>query len=563
VTGRPALLGHLDAWAEVPRVLTDVDVAGSRREGGARLRGALSGAEVRELVAALASGLRQEGVRPGDVVAVQLPNWHEYLLTHLALYAMGAVTQPISPIYRPLDVRRQVELSGAVALVVPVHHRKRRYADEVAPLLGDLPTLRTLVAVGEPQGDGVRRWADLVTAGRSPAAAAERRAILRGDHVAGLDDLLLLNFTSGTTGDPKGVMHSYRTLSAGLAGIAHRLRLTRSDVFFVPTTLGHAAGFVNGVHLPLFLGARVVYLDDWDARLALEVMEQQRVTYTAAMPTYLFDLVRQEEFGVRDTSSLRAVRVSGGPISRTAMAQLREALPGVGLCPGWGMTETLYLTSTGVEDDEALSLTTDGYPFDECRVQVRDPSFQRALPDGELGELVVRTPSLTIGYFGRDDLTADALTHDGWFKTGDTGRLLDGAVQIAGRSKDIIIRGGENIPAVAVEQLVEEHPKVRRAAVIGIPDDRLGERACAVVVCEPDGDPLTLAELVEFFESRGATRHFTPEALVLTAALPLTPTGKVRKHEVAARYRDAVLTAAAVPWPGRPGPAQPAPTTAR
>lgn len=555
--GEPALLTQLNAWAAAlpgRAVLRDFGVAGSRAQGSAHQRAALSGGDVREMVGRLAAGLRRGGIGPGEIVAVQLPNWHEYLITHLALYAVGAVTLPISPIYRSLDVRRQLQLSGSRTLIVPGTHKRRDYAQEAVQLLAEVPTLDRLIVVGATAPDGARRWADVLESGGATELADERRAIMRGDHVRGPDELLLLNFTSGTTGEPKGVMHSHRTLAAGLGAIARRLRLTGDDVFLVPSTLGHAAGFINGMYLPLFLGAQVVYLDDWDPRFALEVMELSRVSYTAAMPTYLMDLVRHNGCEARNISNLRTVRISGGPISRSAMAELGRALPDARLCPGWGMTECLYVTSASPDDDADRRDSTDGYPFDGCQVQVRDPSCTRALPDGQVGELVVRTPSRTIGYFGRPDLTAAALTEDGWFKTGDMGRIDDGHVRISGRAKDLVIRGGENIPAVAVEQLLADHPKVRRAAVIGVPDARLGERACAVVECRDADDPLTFAELTDFFTGRGATRHFTPEFLVVVASLPLTPTGKIRKHELVATYGGlgGAATESAVAKPGLP-----------
>ncbi|MFJ2033171.1 AMP-binding protein [Streptosporangium sp. NPDC087985] len=539
---KPVLLELLDAWAEQcgsDAVVTDFDIARSRNSGTPHPRAALAPSSIREQVGALAAGLRREGVVRGDVVAVQLPNWHEYLVTHLALYTLGTITLPISPIYRSMDVRRQLELSEAAMLIVPMAHKQRSYVEDAVALRDELPSLSSVVVVGETGGAGdVRRWSEVLNDGRSPELEEERRSLLRGDHALGSNELMLLNFTSGTTGDPKGVMHSCATLLAGLASIARRLQLTVEDVFLVPSTLGHAAGFVNGMYLPLFLGARVVYMDDWDAGLALRIMEDCGVSYTAAMPTYLLDLLRHDDFAARDISTLSTVRVSGGPISRAMMADLHERLPNVRLCPGWGMTECLYLTSADPDDDVELRNNTDGRPFDLCQVEVRDPSSARALPEGTVGELVVRTPSMTLGYYGREDLTAAALTPDGWFKTGDLGSIRGSHLQIAGRSKDIVIRGGENIPVVAVEQLLEQHPKVRKAAVIGVADARLGERACAVVECHGQ-DPLTFDEMRRFFADRGATKHFIPELLVVTEELPLTPTGKIRKHELVSKYAPA------------------------
>lgn len=517
-------------------VLTDYDVQASRTAGAPVARSSVTASELWDRVLSVSAALRHRGVREGDVVAVQLPTWHEYLVAHLAAYAAGATTMPISPIYRSREVGRQLALSNATVLVVPSSYGGFDYIEMGVALKRETPSLRHVVVVGDARSHSETSWGELIAQGRS---LPEREQIARGAFAPAVDALMLLNFTSGTTGMPKGVMHSVATVSAAVDAGIERMRLTPDDVLLIAVTLGHAGGFLNGMYMPLLLRAKAVYMDLWDAGVALEVIERERITYGPMMPTFLFDLVRHERFDAANIRSWKKARVSGGAISRSVMASLQERLPDLKLFPGWGLSETLYITCGGPDDPPHKRSDTDGHVLEGASIEIRDATFERSLGPNVDGEIVVTAPSVMIGYYRQEELTRAAFTKDGWLKTGDLGHIDDeGYLVMVGRSKEIIVRGGENVPAVELEHLLMEHEKVATAVVIGYPDARLGEKVCAVVECKDPAQPLTFEEMRAYLVRRELTKQFIPEHLVLVDSLPKTSVGKIKKHELCLQIAD-------------------------
>lgn len=554
-----SLLSHLDDWRRAAPdavAVTDYDVHASRSAGMPVVRSRVTVAQLWDICTAVGASLRDRGVRPGDVVAVQLPTWHEYFAAHVAAYAIGAATMPISAVYRTREVARQIESSKASVLIVPAAYGSFDYIAMGSALKRETPTLRHVVVVGHERSHDETTWDELVAKGRE---LPEREQVARGDHALPLDSLMLLNFTSGTTGVPKGVMHSVATVSAAVHDGIERMQLTPEDVLLIAVTLGHAGGFLNGIHMPLLLKARAVYMDLWDAGIALDIIERERVSYGPMMPTFLFDLIRHERFDRTDIRSWKKSRVSGGSISRSVMATLQERLPDLKLLPGWGLSEALYITCAGPDDPQPKRTMTDGRPLRGAHVEIRDSTFEQRLDVNVDGKIVVHAPSVMLGYYLQDDLTRAAFTKDGWLKTGDLGHLdEDGYLLMVGRSKEIIVRGGENVPAVELEHLLMEHEKVAGVAVVGVPDPRLGEKVCAVVQCKDGAAPLTLDEMRNHLVRRELTRQFIPEYLVLVDSLPRTSVGKIRKHEVRRLIRDELAPIVQPCLHGDPMPHSPA-----
>jgi cyclohexanecarboxylate-CoA ligase len=481
----------------------------------------------------LACGLAALGVGPGDSVAVMLPNWVEFAALIFAINEVGAVYTGIPPAYGEREVRVILRRTGARVLVVPGDFRGGGQLDLARRLRSELGALEHVVVVGGPPG-GARLDR---TAGELPfdmLLDAPDRDLPPVDPAA----LCHVGFTSGTTGEPKGAMNTHQTLAAVMrnwvahAGAAH---LGDPMVNLIASPVGHHTGFLWGVLLTTYQAGTAVYLDRWVPERAAAVIAAERVTALFGAPTFLQDLMRTS-LADRPECPLRIVVLAGAPVPR-ALPETAGAAFGCYVCPAWGMTEFGIGISCAPHLPAAVQ-RTDGLPVPGCEARVVTPEGRVGTP-GEAGDLQIRGPGLFLGYLARPDATAEAIDADGWFATGDVAQVgADGSITLQGRTKDIVIRGGENIPVAEVESLLFEHPDVVATAVVGVRDPRLGERACAVVVPAPGTQP-TLDELCAYLSDRGLSKHFLPERLELVTQLPMTASGKVRKVELRARLSDA------------------------
>jgi cyclohexanecarboxylate-CoA ligase len=437
----------------------------------------LTYAELDAFVDSVGSGLQARGVQPTDVVSSQLPNCIEALALCFATGRVGAVHNPIVMIYR----EREVAFIRGEA-------RSAVFIDAVA--------------------DGVFH----APLGAVPA------------HVpSDLDAPRFLLYTSGSTSDPKGVLHSDRTLLAECAAQAGYHGMDDSEVFVMPSPIAHVSGLLYGELLPMWLGATSVLMPSWDPARFLELVEAEHGTFCGGATPFLEGAVDHPDVAGRDLSSLRLFPCGGADVPpdliRRAMARLR-----VRTGRGYGSTEFPSITSSaGPDEPDDKRAETDGRPIGANRVRIVD------------GEIQARGPELFLGY--RDpSLDADAFTDDGWFRTGDLGVLdADGYLTVTGRLKDIVIRSGEKLSAREIEDLLHDHPQVRAVAIVAVPDTRTGERACACVVPRDGIAPPTLDDLGAFLAARGVSRRKLPEQLLVVAELPMTASGKVNKQDLRAR----------------------------
>lgn len=476
-----------------------------------------------EEVTRAAVGLARLGVRKGDVVAAQLPNWREYVVLHLAAVRIGAVTNPLMIIFRQHELRFMLRFSAAKVMVVPKRFRNHDYPAMVEGLRADLPDLRHVVVVGD---DGPNGWEQTLGAGVNvdPAAAD---ALFAANKPQG-DDLIQLLYTSGTTGEPKGVMHTSNTMLSNLRPFAERLRLTGDDVIHMPSPMAHQLGFMYGLVLPVMLGATAVLQDIFDVKEMARQLVAEEASFTMAATPFLKDLTDYAAATKLATPKLRIFVSAGAPIPRALVTQASEAL-GASIISAWGMSENGAVTTASPDDTVDKITGTDGCALPGMEVRVVD-AYNQPLPPGEAGQLQVRGCSNFAGYLKRPDL--GAIDADGWFDSGDIARMDEGGyIRICGRSKDIIIRGGENIPVVEIENLLFKHPAVDAVAIVGAPDQRLGERACAFVVPKP-GASLSFDEMSEYLIGQQVARQYVPERLEIVAELPKTPTGKIQKFRL-------------------------------
>ncbi len=489
-------------------------------------RTALSYAELAGRSERLAGGLAALGVEPGDVVSYQSPNWWEFMALHLAVLRLGAVSNPLMPVFRDHELAFMLGLAESKVFVVPPSFRGFDFVAMAERLRPRLSALRHVLAVG---GAGEAALERLWERPDDPPAVRAQLAARR----PGPDDVVELLYTSGTTGEPKGAMHTSNTLFSALEPYIQRFGLGAADVIFMPSPLAHQIGFLYGVVLAVRLGATLVLQDVWNPAQAVEMITAERTTFTMASTPFLADLTAEVERRGGGLSGLRLFVSSGAPIPRPLVRRAAAVL-GAAIASSWGMTECNSVTLTQPDNLPEKIFETDGCPITGMEIRVVDFEGNPLPPDRE-GRLQTRGPTLFVGYLRRPEwYCVDA---DGWFETGDLARVdADGYVRITGRAKDIIIRGGENVPVVEVEGLIYRHPDVQEVAVVAMPDARLGERACAFVALR-DGASLTLPELLEFLAGHGLTRNYWPERLELRDSLPKTPTGKIRKNELRAEAR--------------------------
>lgn len=488
--------------------------------------------ELSRLADRIAVGLSRLGVGRNDVVAMQLPNGWQFSLLYLACSRLGAVLNPLMHIFRERELSFMLQHGQAKLLVVPKSFRGFDHEAMARALQPGLPHLQRIVVIG---GGGADDFDALLTEPAWENEADAREILSR--HRPGPDDITQLIYTSGTTGEPKGVMHSANTLMANIVPYAERLRLNQDDVVLMASPMAHQTGFMYGLMMPIMLRASAVLLDVWEPKKAVELVRAHGVSFTMASTPFLTDLTKTVQEAGTPVPSLKTFLCAGAPIPGALVEQARKVL-GTKIVSAWGMTENGAVTLIKLDDEDERAFSTDGCPLPGVELKVVDFDG-RALPAGEAGRLLVRACSNFGGYLQRPQLNGtDA---DGWFDTGDLARIDErGYVRISGRSKDVIIRGGENIPVFEIESLLYRHPAVAQAAIVAYADERLGERACAVVVPKP-GQTLDFGAMVDFLKAQKVALQYIPERLIVRDAMPATPSGKIQKFKLRDMLRDGTL----------------------
>jgi len=485
-------------------------------------------AELKSESDALAAGLIGWGVRRGDIVAVQLPNWVEFVLLQIALSRVGAVIQPTHCVYRARELRNLFTFCDTDFVVVPGTFEGHDYAATVRGLRADLPRLRgVIVTRGEPAGDSETGFDALVGDGHAHL-----------DRLDGVvidpDDVFYLNFTSGTEGDPKGFLHTHNTLISVFKNMAQAIaNLDPGIVNLCCSPMTHSFGHFTTYQCAL-AGIPMVLVDKYRPRDVLELIERERVTSVSGTPAHLIGVLHHPEFASFDTSSVRSAGLGGARSAPELIAELR-AVWNVSSANTYGMGENIIHTRTMPWDPEDKAASSVGKPLFGTELKIVDPDDHSVeLAPHKVGDIMFRGPTLFVGYHNQPALTAATRDAEGWFTTGDRGYVdEDGYLYYSGRAKEVINRGGTKIYPKAVEEIVAAHPAVIDVAVVAMPDERLGERVCAYVVLR-EGTTLTLEALREHFAALEAMKSLVPEALVAVDALPMTPTGKVAKATLVA-----------------------------
>jgi non-ribosomal peptide synthetase component E (peptide arylation enzyme) len=477
--------------------------------------------ELKDKVERCAAFLRQIGIGRGDVVTIQLPNRIAFPIVFLALELIGAIANKVNPDFRMRELDYILRFSGSRAFVCPAAFKGFDYVGMAHRLRETIPALTHVIVSG---GDIDGGWPLEDGIAATPPLAPEDRV------TTSADEIFRMAFTSGTTGNPKCVLHSFNSTLPAVRQINTDMAVTERDVQLVYLPVCLNWGYLCLLQT-IVTGSRAVLLERFSAKAALDLIERERITYIATAPASIVAILNDPDLSNRDVSSLRVVITGGASAAIETIRDYQARMPGY-LLELYGMLETGFHTYTRFSDDAAKVNGTIGRVVSSMELKILDEAG-REVPRGEVGEIAALGPSVHLGYHANAIANAESFTADGWFRTGDLGRVVDAAgnVEIVGRRKEIINRGGKKFFPREVEEILYTHPKIMHAAMVGVADARLGERNCLCVIPKA-GQTVTLGEMVAHLKGEVAD-YKLPEELVIVEELPFTATGKLRRHVLA------------------------------
>ncbi|MCV6591418.1 MAG: AMP-binding protein [Silicimonas sp.] len=481
--------------------------------------------ELRDKVDALACGLARLGLEKGDRLGIWAPNCVEWMLTQYATAKLGVILVNVNPAYRLAEVEYALNKVGCRALITAAAFKSSDYIGMLETLRGDrLPDLEFLIRLGREASPGFLNFDDLLT----PPGAAERDALVRISEALVPKDPINIQFTSGTTGAPKGATLTHRNILNNGHFVVETIGLGPGEALAVPVPLYHCFGMVMGNLGCLTHGATVVYPSEaFEPGAVLAALDEERCAGVYAVPTMFIAMLEHEGLGGFDLSQLRTGIMAGSPCPIEVMKRVMGELGCSGVTIAYGMTETAPVSfQSALDDPIEKRVSTVGRIQPHAEVKLVDEHGQ-VVPRGVSGELCTRGYLVMEGYWDDPERTAEAIDGEGFMHTGDLAVMdADGYVAISGRLKDMVIRGGENIYPREVEEFLYSHPKVLDVQVIGLPDARMGEELCACVIAK---EAVTEEEIREF--CKGQIAHYkVPRHVVFLETFPMTVTGKVQKY---------------------------------
>ncbi len=495
-------------------------------------------AQLLELTNNLAASLLRLGLQPGERVGIWSPNNAEWLLSQLATAKAGLILVNINPAYRRSELGYSLNKVACRALILAPKFRSSDYLEmlhELAPELATcepgglaaagIPTLSHVIRLGAEKTPGMFNFDDLLV----EATAEELRSLAALGATLQFDDPINIQFTSGTTGSPKGATLTHHNILNNGYSVGVAMNFSALDRLCIPVPLYHCFGMVLGNLVCLTHGATMVYpAESFNAQAVLESIEEERCTALHGVPTMFIALLDHPRFADFKVDSLRTGMMAGAPCPIELMKKVMSRLHMPQVTIGYGMTETSPISFQSSMDDPAeRRVATVGRILPHLEVKIVDEQG-RIVPRGQSGELLTRGYCVMRGYWGDAERTAESIDAAGWMHSGDLATIDEqGYCRIVGRSKDMIIRGGENIFPIEIEQFLFRHPKIRDVQVIGLPDGKYGEEVCACVVLRP-GEQASADEIRDF--CRGEIAHFkVPRYVRFLDSFPMTVTGKVQK----------------------------------
>ncbi|GMG88386.1 AMP-binding protein [Biformimicrobium ophioploci] len=481
---------------------------------------AITYGSIAEQARRLITGLQKLGMEEGDVISFQLPNWREAVVLDIAASAMGLIVNPVIPIYRDRELRFILKDARTKLIYIPEKIRSLEFPSMLASLKFDLPDLQHIVTVrAEDDYEGMLRFEDLLD---NEPADLNRLPEIDPNSVK------TILYTSGTTGNPKAVLHSHNTLSRVIQNSLDHWEMDGKDIMLMPSPVTHITGYGSGMVLPFITPVKSALMARWDADAAVAFIQETGATASVGATPFLVELLAAAKRNNTRLPTMRLFACGGAAVPPQLIHQCYEELENCRAFRVYGSTEAPVITQGFVHDGEQeLAAETDGkiYGYD---VKIVD-DHGKALPIGSEGEIVARGAGMMLGYA---DAEQNAAAHDteGYFYTGDIGvRTKDDAILITDRKKDIIIRGGENLSAKEIEDVLHDHPQIKEAAVVAMPHQRLGEGVCAYIIPSSDNHGLDLAEVAMFADRASLARQKIPEHIELVTDLPRTASGKVKK----------------------------------
>ncbi|MGE5506963.1 MAG: AMP-binding protein [Chitinophagales bacterium] len=498
-------------------------------------------AEFREECDRAARAFMALGVKPGDHVAIWTTNRPQWLVCQFALGKMGGVLVTVNTNYKLFELEYLLSQSDATTLILIDRFKDSDYLGTVYELCPELktaepgrlvsarlPKLRNVICLDEERHPGMFTWADLLDlAGQ--VSEEEREA---GQASLHYDQVINIQYTSGTTGFPKGVMLTHRNIIADAKYIAECMKLTSKDRLCIPVPFFHCFGCVLGTLAAVTAGTTMVPLDVFSPKKVMETVQAERCTALHGVPTMFITVLEHPDFAQYDFGSLRTGIMAGSPCPEEVMRQVIGRMQMSEITIAYGLTETApVMTQTRTDDSLERRVTTVGRALPGIEVRVVDPATNEEVPRGTVGEVVCRGFNVMKGYYKMPEATAQAIDEDGWCHSGDLGTMdEEGYLRITGRIKDMIIRGGENIYPREIEEYLYRHPKIADAQVVGVPSPVYGEEVMAFVRLKP-GETATEAEVQEFLRRR-ISRHKVPRYVRFVDEYPTTASGKIQKYRL-------------------------------
>lgn len=449
----------------------------------------------------------------GSAVSFMLPNWHEAAVIYMAATLAGMIANPILPSLRDHDLRFMLSDVKCKMIFIPEQFRHYRYVDMLS---------RVTEQLDEPPEVVVLRGKD------HPFTSYDSLFMHTSSHPLPHIDanaVRMIMYTSGTTGRPKGVMHSHNSIHALIWQIGKHWMVEQGDTFLVASPISHIGGSIYAFECPLLLGTTAVLMESWDADNAVKMMLSEHCTHFAGATPFLTQTLAAAQRAGTQLPNLKLFVCGGASVPPSLVREAAEYLERAIVTRVYGSTEVPVMT-VGVTDDAEYAADTDGQPG---LAHIKLCNVENSVADG--GEVLAKGPQMLVGYLHPEDEN-NAFDDEGYFRTGDLGRwVAQKYLVIAGRAKDIIIRNGENIAPKELEDILINHPAIAEIAIVGIPDSKTGERACAVIVPNGSARP-NVNDLAEFLMAKGVAKFKFPEQVVLWAALPKNEAGKVLKHMI-------------------------------